>query len=127
MKKAEKKEIFEKWNSYGFLENDLGEKFNIKLALIFEHIALILIADSKKEIRRYSETLDTVVFSVLYQLAVKYNMKIGKREANRVMKELNSYITSNRVITLIHQLSTNTNIHIEAELLAEFAENYSKK
>ena len=126
MKKKEKKELYHKWKHIGFLENDLGEEFNMKLALMFEHIAKTLLADYDKETRRYSETLDTVAFPVLYRLAVNYNMKMGKREVNRMMKELNLYITSNRVITLIHQLSTNTSIDIEAELLAEFAENYGK-
>lgn len=126
MKKVDKNKIFEKWNHIGFLDNGLGRQFNIKLALMFEHTALKLLADIEKESRVYSEQLETCAFAVLHRLATKSNMKMSKREVNKMLKALNSFLTGPRAASLMIEFHGHTNIDMEAELLSEFAENYAK-
>jgi len=126
MRKAEKEAIFEKWSAIGFLENDLGKEYNIETALMYEHLALILIADGKKEIRKYSEQVDICVFPVLYKLAIEFNMKMSKREVNKMLRALNSFLMGQRVASLTLELHGHTHIDIEAEIISEFAENYAK-
>lgn len=126
MKKADKKKIFDKWAYIGFLDNDLGEEFNTQLALMFEHTAVKLLADIEKEFRVYSEQLETSAFPVLHRLATKSNMKMSKREVNKMLKALNSFLTGPRASSLMIEFHGHTNIDMEAELLSEFSENYAK-
>lgn len=131
MKKKEKEEIFKKWDTLGFLENDLGKEFNTKIALMYDYMALTLIADSEKDENKkiYSERMEVYVFPVLYRLATRHNMIMSKRSVMKFLKEFKLYLDDPDIIKFIHEYDGHYNdnsIDVEAEVIAEFCEKYGK-
>ena len=119
-------EIYNKWKSLGFLDG-LPIKSQINLAHAYESVAIKLIADNEKGIRKYNDEVDSIVFPILREIIIiNPRNELNDEFVNGVLEKTLELIKSS-VYDGIDDLHADPHIDVKAELLKLFVEtNYGK-
>lgn len=111
------KELTDKWDKLGFLENCENKP---QLARIYEDLALILVSNQIP--LKNKGKIDSVVFPIVYRLYINRKLNFDKIELIIMIKDLDKKI---KTIEKMNEISYLT-MDVEAEFAYEYAQTYIK-